>query len=84
MNRLERTIPAARLMPPRAVPDASPRRDTYMTVAEVADRWRVAKMTVYRLVESGDLRAIRIARNIRIPTSIVVQFERSADTWGKR
>ncbi|MET0725439.1 MAG: helix-turn-helix domain-containing protein, partial [Leifsonia sp.] len=31
----------------------------FLTVAEVAEMMRVSKMTVYRLVHSGDLPAIR-------------------------
>jgi excisionase family DNA binding protein len=37
------------------------------TVAEVADALRVSTMTVYRLVQSGDLPALRVGRAIRIP-----------------
>ncbi|MBV9450717.1 MAG: helix-turn-helix domain-containing protein [Streptosporangiaceae bacterium] len=39
----------------------------YLTVAEVALIMRVSKMTVYRLVHSGELEAIRIGRSFRIP-----------------
>nr|WP_181782673.1 excisionase family DNA-binding protein [Pseudonocardia pini] len=31
----------------------------FLTVAEVAERMRVSKMTVYRLVHSGELPAVR-------------------------
>lgn len=37
-----------------------------MTVAEVADVLRVSNMTVYRLIKSGDLGAIRVGKNYRI------------------
>lgn len=37
-----------------------------MTVAEVARRLRVSNMTVYRLVKSGELSAVRIGRGYRI------------------
>lgn len=41
----------------------------YLTVAEVAANLRVARMTVYRLIKSGQLYAIRLnAKTIRIPT----------------
>ena len=33
----------------------------FLTVAEVASIMRVSKMTVYRLVHSGELEAIRVA-----------------------
>ena len=39
-----------------------------LTVAEVADALRVSTMTVYRLVQAGDLPALRVGKNIRIRT----------------
>jgi excisionase family DNA binding protein len=44
----------------------------FLTVAEVADMMRVSKMTVYRLVHSGDLPAVRFGRSFRVPESAVV------------
>lgn len=44
---------------------------TFMTVAEVAAIMRVSKMTVYRLVHSGELPAIRVGRSFRVPESAV-------------
>ena len=43
----------------------------FLTVAEVADMMRVSKMTVYRLVHSGDLPAIRFGRSFRVPETAV-------------
>jgi excisionase family DNA binding protein len=43
----------------------------FLTVAEVADVMRVSKMTVYRLVHSGELPAIRFGRSFRVPESAV-------------
>jgi excisionase family DNA binding protein len=43
----------------------------FLTVAEVADMMRVSKMTVYRMVHSGDLPAIRFGRSFRVPESAV-------------
>jgi len=40
---------------------------------------RVSKMTVYRLVHSGDLEAIRVGRSLRIPEAAVNQYLRYAD-----
>jgi excisionase family DNA binding protein len=39
----------------------------FLTVAEVASVMRVSKMTVYRLVHSGHLPAIRVGRAFRVP-----------------
>ena len=41
----------------------------FLTVAEVADLMRVSNMTVYRMVESGKLPAVRFGRSYRIPES---------------
>jgi excisionase family DNA binding protein len=38
----------------------------FMTVGEVARQLRVSNMTVYRLVKSGQIAAIRIGRGYRI------------------
>lgn len=45
----------------------------FLTVAEVADMMRVSKMTVYRLVHSGELPAIRFGRSFRVPETAVVE-----------
>ncbi len=38
----------------------------FLTVAEVASVMRVSKMTVYRLVHSGELPAVRVGRSFRV------------------
>jgi excisionase family DNA binding protein len=38
-----------------------------LTVREVADRLRVSRATVYRLVASGALPVLRVSNSIRIP-----------------
>lgn len=43
----------------------------FLTVAEVAELMRVSKMTVYRLVHSGELPAVRFGRSFRVPESAV-------------
>jgi len=43
----------------------------FLTVQEVADMMRVSNMTVYRLVHSGELPAVRFGRSFRIPESAV-------------
>lgn len=40
--------------------------EEFMTVKEVADKLHVSKMTVYRMVESGDLKAVKVGRSIRL------------------
>ena len=45
---------------------ARPLAGIFLTVAEVARHLRVSNMTVYRLVKSGQLAAVRIGRGYRI------------------
>ncbi|MCF4005813.1 helix-turn-helix domain-containing protein [Corynebacterium uropygiale] len=50
----------------------------FVTVAEVAEIMRVSKMTVYRLVHSGTLPAVRVGRSFRVPEQAVNEYlERS-------
>jgi excisionase family DNA binding protein len=41
-------------------------RPRFVTVAELADQLRVSNMTVYRLVQAGQLPAVRVGRSYRI------------------
>jgi excisionase family DNA binding protein len=50
----------------------------FLTVAEVATLMRVSKMTVYRLVHSGDLAAVRVGRSFRVPEHAVQEYLRGA------
>ncbi len=44
---------------------------TFLTVAEVAAVMRVSKMSVYRLIHSGELQAVRFGRSFRVPQAAV-------------
>ncbi|MGO1581985.1 MAG: helix-turn-helix domain-containing protein [Actinomycetaceae bacterium] len=46
----------------------------FLTVAEVAESLRVSKMTVYRMVHSGELPAVRVGRSFRVPNAAVDQL----------
>lgn len=48
-----------------------------LRVREVADVMRVSTMTVYRLIQAGDLVATRVGRSYRI-------FERDVDAYLSR
>ena len=52
----------------------------FMTVSEVADMMRVSKMTVYRLIHSGEMPAIRVGKSFRVPESAVGQLIRAGLT----
>jgi excisionase family DNA binding protein len=46
----------------------------FLTVAEVATLMRVSKMTVYRLVHSGELPAVRVGRSFRVHAKAVHDY----------
>jgi excisionase family DNA binding protein len=48
--------------------------DRLLTVGEVAATMRVSNMTVYRLIKSGELPAIRVGKNYRIRESDVDRY----------
>jgi excisionase family DNA binding protein len=50
----------------------------FLTVAEVAAVMRVSKMTVYRLVHSGELPAVRVGRSFRVPEDTVNEYLRKS------
>jgi len=45
-----------------------------LTVAEVANVIRVSRMTVYRLIRRGQLKAIRVGRNYRVREDDLNQY----------
>ena len=50
----------------------------FLTVQEVAALMRVSKMTVYRLVHSGELASVRVGRSFRVPERAVHAYLRGA------
>ena len=48
--------------------------ENLLTVAEIAARMRVSKMTVYRLVQSGAIHGIRFGRSYRVTETAVQQY----------
>ena len=50
----------------------------FLTVQEVAALMRVSKMTVYRLVHSGELASVRVGRSFRVPERAVNEYLRGA------
>lgn len=49
-------------------------RPRYLTVAEVANDMRVSTMTVYRLIKSGELSAVRVGKSYRIRITDLDKF----------
>jgi excisionase family DNA binding protein len=54
-----------------------PTTTRYLTVSEVAALLRVSNMTVYRLVSSGALLAVRVGRSVRLRAEDVEEYLRS-------
>ncbi|MDR3068175.1 MAG: helix-turn-helix domain-containing protein [Cellulomonas sp.] len=52
----------------------------FFTVMEVANLMRVSKMTVYRLLHSGELPGLRVGRSFRVPADALEAYLRSAAT----
>ena len=50
----------------------------FLTVAEVAALMRVSKMTVYRLLHSGELPSVRVGRSFRVPADAVHDYLRTS------
>ncbi|MCB0973176.1 MAG: helix-turn-helix domain-containing protein [Actinobacteria bacterium] len=46
--------------------DQSLSSSRFLTVSEVADLMRVSSMTVYRLIKSNELAAVRVGRSFRV------------------
>ena len=46
--------------------EAESTRARFLTVAEVAAMLRVSNMTVYRLINAGDLPAVRVGKSYRL------------------
>lgn len=41
------------------------KEDNFLTIKEVADKLNVSKMTIYRVIKAGDLKAIDIGTGAR-------------------
>lgn len=60
--------------------DESETSQRFLTVMEVANLMRVSKMTVYRLLHSGELPGLRVGRSFRVPADALEVYLRSAAT----
>ena len=53
--------------------------DSYVTTSELADYWMVSRSQIYKHIEAGTLRAIRLGpRLLRISRAEALDFERRA------
>lgn len=56
----------------------------FLTVAEVATLTRVSRMTIYRMVHSGELPAVRVGSSYRVPRSAVEQLIAGGSAEGQQ
>jgi excisionase family DNA binding protein len=60
--------------------DLQTHREPYVTVAELAAYWLVGRKQIYKQIDAGTLRAIRLGpRLLRIRTADALEFERRAN-----
>lgn len=50
---------------------------TWLTCAEVAQRWRMTPREIQRMVKGGELAHMRLGRRIRISADAVTDYERA-------
>jgi excisionase family DNA binding protein len=63
----------------RRIKDLHAHPSPYVTIAELAEYWLVSRKQIYKQVEAGTLKAIRLGpRLLRISTADAIQFERVA------
>lgn len=55
---------------------ASPSVNAFLTLAELAARWRIHRSTVRRMIRKRDLAAIQIGSLLRVPLVEVQRYER--------
>ena len=69
---------------PKAVPERRIRTlkdhpEPYVTISELASYWAVSRKQIYKQIDAGTLRAIKLGpRLLRISTSEALRFERIA------
>ena len=59
-----------------AIPTPRKADTRFSTVPEIANFLRVSKMTVYRLIHTGELPAYQFGRLMRVPTEAVWDYMR--------
>lgn len=66
----------------RPIPRSQRPTAEFLSVEQVADQLAVSRMTIYRLVERGELPAHRIGRSIRIRERDFDNYLRDTDMSG--
>ncbi len=58
--------------------ESSPGGPRFLTASEAAERMRVSKMTVYRLIRSGKIPAVQIGKAYRVRETDLEQYLNSS------
>jgi len=65
----------------RTIEDLRTHPDQYVTVFQLARYWKVSRKQIYKQIDAGTLRAIRLGpRLLRISTADAIDFEDMAST----
>jgi excisionase family DNA binding protein len=63
----------------RQITDLQTHPEPYLTTSDLADYWRVSRKQIYKQIEAGTLKAIRLGpRLLRISTAEAIRFEEMA------
>jgi excisionase family DNA binding protein len=63
----------------RQILDLQTHPEPYLTTSDLADYWRVSRKQIYKQIEAGTLKAIRLGpRLLRISTAEAIRFEEMA------
>jgi excisionase family DNA binding protein len=63
----------------RKITDLETHPEPYVTMSDLADYWRVSRKQIYKQIEAGTLKAIRLGpRLLRISTADAIHFEEVA------
>jgi excisionase family DNA binding protein len=56
----------------------------FFTVEQLAARWQISQRTVRRLIKRGELCAVEIGAQLRVPVSAVERYEARHITGSRR
>lgn len=57
-----------------------PSEPAFLTLAELAQRWKTSPLTIQRLRNSGKIRSFQFGlRNVRIPVAEVLRYEAESE-----
>jgi excisionase family DNA binding protein len=68
----------------RKIQDLHVHPEPYVTTSELAEYWLVSRKQIYKQIEAGTIKAIRLGpRLLRISTAEALHFEQMAKMWNQ-